>query len=103
MKARVVFLVLLLITTSIPTVFFIFGLALFLSYYVQGYNSLWVDWHDQIIWLESAHGEGTGMFVWLLVLGLICTPLFCASILLLYREWQNRKKEKAKKAMTYTI
>jgi len=35
MKARVVFLVLLLITTSIPTVFFMFGLALFLSYYVQ--------------------------------------------------------------------
>jgi ABC-type phosphate transport system permease subunit len=103
MKRKTVFLILLLVVTAIPTVLFILNLVYILGSYIQtGGGYFRVDWHDQIIWLESRIG-GVGMYIGLFVLALICIPLFFASILLLYKEWQTKKKKKAEKPMTYTI
>lgn len=105
MKGKTVFLILLLVVTAIPTVIFILNLILFLSYYLQGATFLWVNWNaplDEEVMILYYDG-GVGMYMWVFVLGLICIPLFFASVLLLYKEWQNRKRLKAKKTMTYTV
>lgn len=95
-KRRIMFL----IATAIPTVLFMVFLGNFLIFYIKMRGAkLWVDWNVNVIGLES-RGAGTGVDIWFFALALICTPLFVASILLLYKEWQTKKKQKAEKPMT---
>jgi hypothetical protein len=93
----------LLVVTAVPAVLFIIFLLNIIWFYIKmGGGSFLVDWHNYIIGVES-QGAGTGINIWFFVLGLICTPLFITSILLLYKERQSRKKRKAEKLMAYTV
>ena len=94
LRRKIVSLILLLVATGIPTVLFVIGLAAILSFYIRmGGGDLWFDWNRQLIGVTS-RGAGTAIYILNFVLGLICIPLFFASTLFLYKEWQNRKKQK---------
>jgi len=61
----------------------------------MGGGEFWIDWVVPAIGV-TAQGAASGMDIRFFVLGLICAPLFFASILLLYKEWKSRKKQKSK-------
>lgn len=91
LKRKILSLILLLIATAIPTVLFIIVLAAILLWYIQmGGGDFWFDWNRQLIGVTS-QGAGIAMYIPNFILGLICIPLFFASILLLYKELRNRR------------
>lgn len=66
MKRKIVSLILLLITTAIPTVLFMVFLGNFLIFYTEMRGAkLWVDWNVNVIGLES-RGRATGVDIWFL-------------------------------------
>lgn len=94
MKRKTMSLILLLIASAIPTVLFIIGLVAILRFHIQmGGGNLWFDWNRQLIGVTS-RGAGTAMYIPNFILGLISIPIFSASILYLYREWQSRNMQK---------
>lgn len=99
-KRRTMFLILSFIESAIPAILSIVGLVAILEFYIKmGGGSLIVDWKGfrwPIVGVES-RGAGRGIAIHFVILGLTCIPLFFDSTRLLYKEWKNKKKQKATK------
>lgn len=103
MKRKIVFLILLLLVTAIPTFLFIIGNVFLLDFIIQReVGTPKVVWKENQMWLQleidGKMGDGKLMINVFLPIALgICVPIFFASILLLYKEWQIRKESVKKR------